>query len=152
MINRLAIMPLSSMPPEMKLLAKNILVFFDDKQQDSTLKRIAIINEKESKALIIDYAEQIGIIDVIGNQDVYGNILWAPRERIGLLRRMSAEKLLESEPRISDRAIIETISTICRAEKAGDNSDRVTAGELFALARLYIERYPLTSKPGGSWQ
>jgi hypothetical protein len=144
MKNRIASMPLSSLPQDMKLLAKNILVFFDDKQQNNTLKRVAIINEKENKALIIDSMEQIGIIDVMGNQDGYGNVLWAPRDRIGLLRRLSSEKLVENEPRINDRRIIDAISTICRAEKAGSNSnDCVIAADILALAKVYIERYPL---------
>jgi len=146
MKNRIASMPLASMPKDMRLLAKNILVFFDDKQQNNTLKRIAIINEKENKALIIDSMEQIGIIDVIGNQDGYGNILWAPRDRIGLLRRLSSEKLIENEPRISDRKIIDAISTICRAEKAGDNSDFVVVADALALAKAYIDRYPLSTE------
>ena len=146
MKNRIASMPLASMPKDMRLLAKNILVFFDDKQQNNTLKRIAIINEKENKALIIDSMEQIGIIDVIGNQDGYGNILWVPRDRIGLLRRLSSEKLIENEPRISDRKIIDAISTICRAEKAGDNSDFVVVADALALAKAYIDRYPLSTE------
>jgi hypothetical protein len=148
MKNRIASMPLASMPKDMRLLAKNILVFFDDKQQNNTLKRIAIINEKENKALIIDSMEQIGIIDVIGNQDGYGNILWAPRDRIGLLRRLSSEKLIENEPRISDRKIIDAISTICRAEKANDNSDFVVVADALALAKAYIDRYPLSTEGG----
>ncbi len=148
MINRIASMPLASLPKDMRLLAKNILVFFDDKQQNNTLKRIAIINEKENKALIIDSMAQIGIIDVIGNQDGYGNILWAPRDRIGLLRRLSSEKLTENEPRISDPRIINAISTICRAEKAGGGNDFVVVAEILALAQIYIERYPLLAGGG----
>ncbi len=148
MKNRIASMPLASMPKDMKLLAKNILVFFDDKQQNNTLKRVAIINEKENKALIIDSVEQIGIIDVMGNQDGYGNILWAPRERIGLLRRLSSEKLIESEPRIADKKVTDAISTICRAEKSGNNSDLVVVSDVLALAQIYIERYPLLAGGG----
>ncbi|MDR2732165.1 MAG: hypothetical protein LBB36_02995 [Fibromonadaceae bacterium] len=151
MKNRIASMPLSSMPQDMRLLARNILVFFDDKQQNSTLKRIAKKKEKDNKALVIDNMEQIGIIDVMGNQDGYGNILWAPKDRIGLLRRLSSEKLIESEPRITDRKIIDTISTICRAEKSGNNSDFVIVADVLALARMYIERYPLlTSAQAGN--
>jgi len=146
MKNRIASMPLSSVPKEMRLLAKNILVFFDDKQQNNTLKRIAIINEKENKALVIDSMEQVGIIDVIGNQDGYGNILWAPRERIGLFRRLSSEKLIENGSQISDKKIIDTISTICRAEKSGGNSDFVVAADVLALAKVYIDSYPLTAE------
>ncbi len=142
MINRIASMPLASMPKDMRLLAKNILVFFDDKQQNNTIKRIAIINEKENKALVIDSMELIGIIDVIGNQDGYGNILWAPRDRIGLLRRLSSEKLIENEPRIADVKIVNAIATICRAEKGG-GGDFVTVADALALAQVYIERYPL---------
>ncbi|MDR1813043.1 MAG: hypothetical protein LBQ87_09485 [Candidatus Fibromonas sp.] len=142
MKNRIALMPLSSLPKEMKLLAKNVLVFFDDKQQNNTIKRLAVINEKENKALVIDNMEQIGIIDVIGNQDGYGNILWAPRERIGLFRRLSSEKLIENEPRISDKRIIDAISTICRAEK-GSSSDIVVVSDILVISQIYIERYPL---------
>jgi hypothetical protein len=123
-----------------------MLVFFDDKQQNNTLKRVAIINEKENKALIIDSMEQIGIIDVIGNQDGYGNILWAPRERIGLFRRLSSEKLIENNPQISDKRIIDAISTICRAEKSGDGSEFVVVADALALAQFYIERYPLLAE------
>jgi hypothetical protein len=143
MKNRIASIPLVSMPQDMRLLAKNILVFFDDKQQNNTIKRIAIINDKENRALVIDNMEQIGIIDVIGNQDGYGNILWAPKDRIGILRRLSSEKLLESEPQIGDRKVIDTISIICRAEKSG--SDCVVVADVLALAKIYIDRYPLTA-------
>jgi hypothetical protein len=131
----------------MRLLAKNVLVFFDDKQQDNTLKRIVIINEKENRALVIDSLEQIGIIDVLGNQDGYGNILWVPKDRIGLLRRLSSEKLIESGPQISDKKVVDTITTICRAEKSGSSGDCVIVADVLLLARIYIERYPL--QPGG---
>jgi len=133
------------MPQDMRLLAKNILVFFDDKQQDSTIKRIAIINEKESKALIIDSREQIGIINVLGNPDGYGNVLWVPRERIGILHRLSVEKLLERDPKITDQKMINTVLTICYAEKSGTKNDTVISADVFELAKLYIERYPLTA-------
>ncbi|MDR3000622.1 MAG: hypothetical protein LBU89_05085 [Fibromonadaceae bacterium] len=147
MKNRIASMPFSSIPQDMRLLAKNILVFFDDKQQDDTLKRIAIINEKENKALIIDSLEHIGIINVMGNSDGYGNILWIPRERIGLLRRLSAEKLLEKEPKVTNQKIVNAVLAICHAEKS-TKGEVVISADVFELARLYIERYPLTAQAG----
>jgi len=148
MINRIALMPLISLPLEMRLLARSILVFFDDKQQNNTIKRVAIINEKENKALVIDDAEHIGIINVIGNQDGYGNVLWTPRDRIGLLRRLSSEKLIENESLKFDKKITDTITTICRAEKAGNSNDFVIVADVLALAKNYIERYPLITTGG----
>jgi len=145
MQNRLASIPIASIPPNQNLLARTILVFFDDKQQSSTIKRIAIIIEKENRALIIDSKEQIGIIDVIGNQDGYGNILWAPKERIGLLRRLSSEKLLESGPPITDPKVIKAVSVIRNAEKTNNSTESILSADVFALAQIYIERYPLLS-------
>jgi len=147
MKNRLASIPFASIPPNQNLLARTILVFFDDKQQNSTIKRLAIVIEKESRAFIIDSKEQIGIIDVLGNQDGYGNILWAPKERIGLLRRLSSEKLLESSPPITDPKIIKAISVIRNAEKTANSAESVLSADVLALAQIYIERYPLL--PGG---
>jgi len=142
-------MPLTSLPLEMRLFARCVLVFFDDKQQNNTLKRIALINEKENKALIIDSFEYIGIINVVGNKDGYGNTLWAPRDRIGLLRRLSSEKLTESDLRISDKKLIDTITTICGAEKSNGN-ESVLAADVLTLAKIYIERYPLTATAEGT--
>lgn len=133
------------MPQDLQLAAKNVLVFFDDKQQNSTLKRIAVINEKESRALIVDSKEQIGIIDVIGNQDGYGNVLWAPKERIGLMRRLSSEKLLESDPPITNPRVISVVSAIRNAEKSNSN-ENVLSADVLALAQVYIERYPYTGE------
>ncbi|MCL1967757.1 MAG: hypothetical protein FWF67_07725 [Fibromonadales bacterium] len=147
MKNRLASIPFASIPPNQNLLARTILVFFDDKQQNSTIKRLAIVIEKESRAFIIDSKEQIGIIDVLGNQDGYGNILWAPKERIGLLRRLSSEKLLESGPPITDPKVIKVISAIRNAEKTNNSIESVLSADVLALAQIYIERYPLL--PGG---
>jgi hypothetical protein len=53
--------------------------------------------------------------------------------------------LLESEPQIGDRKVIDTISTICRAEKAGGGTDSVVVADVLALAKIYIDRYPLTA-------
>jgi len=147
MKNRLASIPFSSIPPNQNLLARTILVFFDDKQQNSTIKRLAIVIEKESRAFIIDSKEQIGIIDVIGNQDGYGNILWAPKERIGLLRRLSSEKLLEGENPLTDPKLIKAVSVIRNAEKSSNSAESVISADILALAQVYIERYPLL--PGG---
>jgi len=147
MKNRLASIPFASIPPNQNLLARTILVFFDDKQQNSTIKRLAIVIEKENRAFVIDSKEQIGIIDVIGNQDGYGNILWAPKERIGLLRRLSSEKLLEGPPPITDPKIIKAVSVIRNAEKSSNSTESVLSADVLALALIYIERYPLL--PGG---
>lgn len=146
MKNRIAYMPLASIPLETRFIAKNIMVLFDESQAPNTvIKRIAIINEQQNKGLIIDDFQQIGIIDVANKQDGYGNVMWFPTAKIGLLRKLSIERLLESGI-VTDPTLRQAVSVISIAEKSNDNTG-INAADVFLLAKNYIERYPL---PGGA--
>ena len=148
MKNRIAYMPLSSVPLDTKFLAKNVLVLFDETQEpNEVIKRIAVINDKQNKGLIFDNLQQIGIIDVSSRQDGYGNVMWFPLAKIGLFRKLSIEKLVENGI-ITDPKLKNAISTICIAEKTNDSAI-VAAADVFLIAKSYIERFPLSNPETG---
>jgi hypothetical protein len=146
MKNRASIKPFPPLPPGEKIPAKSVLVLFDDKQTaNSTIKRIAIVDEKTNTATVIDSLQEVGRIDVLGNPDGSGGTRWNPRERIGILNRLSIEKLLggpgSAYPPVTDPPTVNAINKVLDAEKS--MSGDIYAVEVYLIAKLYIERYPL---------
>lgn len=142
-MNRIGAMPISNLPPDKRLLAKNIMVFFDETAEaNKVIKRIVVIVDKQNKGLVIDSMAQIGVIDVSGKEDGYGNVMWYPRQKIGLFRKLSIEKLNESGT-INDPRIRDAINFICAAENS-NRDELIPASEVLLLAKLYIERYPVS--------
>jgi hypothetical protein len=140
MKNRTKIMPVSGLPQDMKIAAKNIMVLFDDQQQATTIKRLTIIIESSLKGLVIDSMEQIGVIDVIVNDSGFGTS-WAIKERgIGLLRKLDSDKFAE---KIADPKLKYLFSQIANANE----NDTITVPIALILAKSYIDEYPLM---GGS--
>jgi len=128
---------------EKSIPAENVLVLFDESMEPGkVIKRIAIILDTQSKCLVIDSLAEIGIIDVANRQDGYGNIMWYPAQEIGLLRKLSVEKLIENNV-VSDQVIKNAITKICQAEKEKSKT-AITVLEVFTIAKNYIERYPVT--------
>jgi len=107
------------------------------------IKRIAIILDAQNKCLVIDSLTEIGVIDVANRQDGYGNIMWYPTQEIGLLRKLSVEKLIENNT-IADQAVKNAVTKICQAEKDKAKT-AITILEVFSIAKNYIERYPVTN-------
>jgi hypothetical protein len=148
MKNRIGSTPIASLNSATMLLAKNIMVFFDDTTEvNKTLKRIAIILDNVSRALIVDSSQEFGIIDVICLEDAYKNAMWVPKERIGLLRKLSVEKLLESG-QISDAKIIKTIQVVEHADKSNDNTGIIASDVLELAIKVYLTRYPQAQTGG----
>jgi len=137
------------MPPTKELLeksvpAENVLVLFDEQlEPGKVIKRIAIILDAQSKCLVIDGLAEIGVIDVANRQDGYGNIMWYPTQEIGLLRKLSVEKLIENNV-ITDPVAKNAVTKICQAEKEKSKT-AITILEVLTIAKNYIERYPLTN-------
>jgi len=144
--NRSAIMHPTKEFLERNVPAENVLVLFDEHMEPGkVIKRIAIILDGQSKCLIIDSLSEIGVIDVANRQDGYGNIMWYPTQEIGLLRKLSVEKLLENGA-ITDQVAKNVVTKICQAEKEKSKTG-ITILEIFTIAKNYIERYP-TSEGG----
>jgi len=138
------------MPPTKELLeksvpAENVLVLFDEHLEPGKVtKRITIILEAQSKGLVIDGLAEIGVIDVANRQDGYGNIMWYPTQEIGLLRKLSVEKLIENNV-IADPVAKNAVSKVCQAEKEKKGTVIITILEVLTIAKNYIERYPVTN-------
>ncbi|GBU24130.1 hypothetical protein R83H12_00757 [Fibrobacteria bacterium R8-3-H12] len=129
---------------EKSVPAENVLVLFDENQEPGkVIKRIAIILDTQNKGLIIDNLAEIGVIDVANRQDGYGNIMWYPTQEIGLLRKLSVEKLIENNV-VADQVAKNAITKICQAEK-DKSKTAITVLEVFTIAKNYIERYPVTN-------
>jgi hypothetical protein len=129
---------------EKNIPADNVLVLFDENMEPGkVIKRIAIILDSQSKGLIIDSLAEIGIIDVANRQDGYGNVMWYPAQEIGLLRKLSVEKLVENGT-VTDQVIKNAVNKICQAEKEKRGSIVISILEIFTIAKNYIERYPVT--------
>jgi hypothetical protein len=129
---------------EKSIPAENVLVLFDENMEPGkVIKRIAIILDSQSKGLIIDSLSEIGIIDVANRQDGYGNIMWYPTQELGLLRKLSVEKLIENGT-VTDQVVKNSINKICQAEKEKKGSMVISILEIFTIAKNYIERYPVT--------
>jgi len=125
--------------------AENVLVLFDENMEPGkVIKRIAIVLDAQNKCLIVDSLAEIGIIDVANRQDGYGNIMWYPtQENIGLLRKLSVEKLIENGT-ITDQVAKNAVTKVCQAEKEKRGSIGMPVLEIFTIAKNYIERYPVT--------
>jgi len=144
--NRTAFMHPTKEFLEKSVPAENVLVLFDEHMEPGkVIKRIAIILDAQNKCLIIDSLGEIGVIDVANRQDGYGNIMWYPTQEIGLLRKLSVEKLIENGT-ITDQVAKNVVTKICQAEKEKSKAG-ITILEVFTIAKNYIERYP-TSEGG----
>jgi hypothetical protein len=131
---------------EKSVPAENVLVLFDENMEPGkVIKRIAIILDSQSKCLVIDTLSEIGIIDVANRQDGYGNIMWYPTQEIGLLRKLSVEKLIENGT-VTDQVVKNAVNKICQAEKEKARGGiGISVLEVFTIAKNYIERYPVTN-------
>ena len=131
-------MPISGLPQDMKIAAKHIMVFFDDQQQDNTIKRLTIILDTKNKGLVIDSMDMIGVIDVIVNDNMLGSS-WAPRERgIGLLRKIGSDKFSE---KIVDPNVRHIFNLLANANE----HDTIPLSGALIMAKAYIDAYPLES-------
>jgi len=130
---------------EKAIPAQNVMVFFDEQMEPGKVtKRVAIILDSQNKALIIDSLTEIGVVDVANRQDGYGNTMWYPcQENVGLLRKLSVEKLIENNV-IADSTAKGVVSKICQSEKDKSNV-AITVLEIFTIAKNYIERYPVAN-------
>jgi hypothetical protein len=131
---------------EKKIPAENVLVLFDENiEPGKVIKRVAIILDAQSKGLIIDSLSEIGVIDVANRQDGYGNVMWYPTQEIGLLRKLSVEKLIENGT-VTDQVVKNAVNAVCQAEKEKTKGSIVLSIlEVFTIAKNYIERYPVTN-------
>ena len=129
---------------EKSIPADSVLVLFDEQlEPGKVIKRIAIILDAQSKCLVIDTLAEIGIIDVANRQDGYGNIMWYPTQEIGLLRKLSVEKLIENNV-VADPVARNVVTKVCQAEKEKSKT-AITVLEVLTIAKNYIERYPVTN-------
>ena len=142
MKNRIGSMPTTKELLDKKIPADSVMILNDDTQEaNRSIKRVAIILEQQSRAFVIDKLQEVGVIEVAFKQDGYGNKMWYPSQPIGILKKVSIDKMIEN---INDTQVVNVVNTITQAEKS--RTGFLSILEVFVLAKCYIEHYPLSQE------